>query len=315
MELRHLRYFVVVAEELNFRRAAERLHVTRPALSKQIKNLENELGVVLLERNTVRASLTNAGRIYLAEAQQILAQAARAKTLAQEAAAGRRGSLTVGSAGALAPIFLPEALKAFRETFPEVEVVLHESPLPYQMAGLAAGDLQIAFAFNENGSSSPHFQRLLVLQSSLGIAVAPNHRLARRTEVGLAELKDETIICIGTEQSSEHADHVRRIFAAGGMKPRAFKFCQGFDSLLAIIASGSGVSLMLQALATYRSQEMRIIPLSNPDTALDLSLWAVWRKDETSALVKNFIKVLTPQIKDSQRGLIPQKPGKTKLKF
>ncbi|HEY1170697.1 MAG TPA: LysR substrate-binding domain-containing protein [Verrucomicrobiae bacterium] len=297
MELRHLRYFTVVAEELNFRRAAERLHLTRPALSKQIKDLEDELGVRLLERNTVRASLTDAGRVYLVEAQQILAHAQRAAALAKEAAAGRRGTLTVGSAGALAPIFLPNALKSFHEAFPDVEVVLQELPFPDQMTGLAAGELQIAFAFGDNGSNSPHFQRLLVLQSSLGIAVARNHRLIRRPQLSLKELVDENFVCIGTECNSDHADHLRRLFASEGLKPRRIKYCQGFDSLASIIASGHGISLMLHALETYRNLEMKIVPLEGATEHLELHMWAVWRKDEASQLVHNFIKLLKPETK------------------
>lgn len=304
MELRHLRYFVVVAEELNFRRAAERLHVTRPALSKQIKDLEDELGVRLLERNTVRASLTDAGRVYLSAAREILDKARQATTLAREAAAGRYGSLTIGSAGALAPIFLPTALKAFYESFPEVEVIMQESPIPEQMAALAAGRLQVAFAFGENGRNIPQFQRLQVLNSPIGMAVGPSHRLAKREHISLNELKDETIVCIGTECLSDHAEHVRRIFAGNGLKPRKIKYCQGFDSMVTLIASGHGISLMLRALESYRAQEMKIVPLRDARAELDLQLWAVWRKEETSQLVHNFIKTLKPERRG--RKLYPQ---------
>lgn len=294
MELRHLRYFLVVAEELNFRRAAEKLHVTRPALSKQIKDLEDELGVRLLERNTVRASLTDAGRVYLGEVREILAKTSQAVTLAREAAAGRSGSLTIGSAGALAPIFLPNALKSFHGSYPDVEVIMEESPIPEQMAALATGHLQIAFSFEENRVNTPQFQRLSVLQSTLGVAVGRGHRLVEQPKVGLADLKDENIVCMGTECESEHADHIRRIFKVSGIKPRRLKFCQGFDSLVAIIASGHGITFMLHALESYRAQEMKVIALHGSQAELDFQLWAVWRKEETSQLVHNFIKTLKP---------------------
>ena len=294
MELRHLRYFVVVAEELNFRRAAEKLHVTRPALSKQIKDLEDELGVRLLERNTVRASLTDAGRVYLASAREILEKAQLAATEAREAAAGRCGSLTIGSAGALAPIILPNALKGFHETYPDVEVIMEESPIPEQMAALAAGRLQIAFSFEENGINNPQFKSVSVLQSPLGIAVGHGHRLARAPYISLEELKGENMVCIGTECESEHADHVRRLLAGTGIKPKRFRYCQGFDSVVAIIASGHGISLMLKAIETYRAQEMKIIPLQTAKAEQEFHLWAVWRRDESSQLVHNFIKTLKP---------------------
>lgn len=133
MELRHLRYFVAVADELNFRKAAERLNVTRPALSKQIKDLEEETGLHLLERDTVSVALTDAGSVFLAEARAILSDVENAVALAREAQDGRRGELRIGSAGQIAASFLPEALRAFRSTFPDVEVVFVEMTPPEQL--------------------------------------------------------------------------------------------------------------------------------------------------------------------------------------
>src|SRR5664279_401085 len=117
MELRHLRYFVTVAEELNFRRAAERLHVVQPALSRQIKDLEYDLRVRLLDRDTVRVRLTDAGRVFLDEARQILAHAERAKEMARDAAAGRRGRLVIGNVGPVTTSFMPASLTAFRARY------------------------------------------------------------------------------------------------------------------------------------------------------------------------------------------------------
>jgi LysR family transcriptional regulator, benzoate and cis,cis-muconate-responsive activator of ben and cat genes len=143
MELRHLRYFVAVAEELNFRRAAERLHVTRPALSKQVKDLEAQTGVRLLERDTVSVSLTDAGSVFLAEARGILADVDRAVGLAREAQDGRRGQLRIGSVGQIASGFLPEVLKAFGTEFPGVEVTFVEMTPVEQLAALAKSEIHI----------------------------------------------------------------------------------------------------------------------------------------------------------------------------
>ena len=124
MELRHLRYFVAVAEELSFRRAAHRLHVSHPALSQQVHDLENELGLKLFERNSRRVELTEAGRAFLIGARRALAAAKEAVTQAQEAAKGDRGRLVIGSIGPLTSSFLPVALARFREQRPLVEVTV-----------------------------------------------------------------------------------------------------------------------------------------------------------------------------------------------
>ena len=131
MELRHLRYFVTVAEELSFRRVARRLHVSHPALSQQIQDLENELGLKLLERNSRRVELTEIGRAFLSGARRALLAANQAITLAPEAAKGARGRLVIGCIGPLVSPFLPNALARFREQRPLVEAtVLRRRPLP-----------------------------------------------------------------------------------------------------------------------------------------------------------------------------------------
>src|SRR4051812_5064070 len=141
MELRHLRYFVAVAEELNYRKASERLRVAQPALSSQIQDLERDVGVRLLDRDTGGVRLTDGGAAFLEEARLILRQVERAVAVAVEAAKGLRGRLMIGY---FAPIFMglmPASLKAYREKFPEVEVVLVELPILEQIAELEAGTI------------------------------------------------------------------------------------------------------------------------------------------------------------------------------
>src|SRR5262245_60235793 len=126
MELRHLRYFVAVAEALSFRGAAERLRVAQPALSKQIRDLEDECGARLFDRNTSRVRMTDAGAVLLEEARQLLAQANRLPALVRDAAQGRRGRLIIGNIGSLTAGFLPASLAAFHAKFPDVDVTLIE---------------------------------------------------------------------------------------------------------------------------------------------------------------------------------------------
>ena len=149
MELRHLRYFVAVAEDLNFRKAAGRLHISRPALSKQIKDLEDEISVKLLLRDTVSVALTKAGEIFLADAREVLSQAEEAISRAREAQDGNLGSLRIGSVGIIATDFLPKTLKIFNQKYPGVEVAFVEMLPAEQLDALARGRIDIGFAYGK----------------------------------------------------------------------------------------------------------------------------------------------------------------------
>src|SRR3954468_24795318 len=138
MELRHLRYFVAVADELNYRRAAEKLRVAQPALSSQIKDLEHEVGARLLDRDTGGVRLTDAGAAFLDEARLIVAHAQRAAGIAREAAKGRRGRINIGYYAPLVMGFMPESLRVFHARYPDVDVALHEMSILDQTEALEA---------------------------------------------------------------------------------------------------------------------------------------------------------------------------------
>lgn len=297
MELRHLRYFIAAAEELNFRRAAERLHITRPALSKQIKDLEEELGVRLINRDTVKASLTDAGHSYLPEARHILALTTQAAMLAREAATGmRRGRLTINGSGPLTAIFLPGVLKAYHEKYPEVEIVLLDLPMADQMAALEGGDIQIAFLVEDDNAVRSEFRRLQVLRSSFGVAVGLGHRLAKRSKINIDEIAGEPLLCFGSEHASPHANHVRKLFFQKKLETGKIRYIQGFDSLVAMIASDHGIALMPQVLDVYRNKDMVIIPLKGVSSELDIRLWAIWRAEEQSLAVLHFLNTLKERL-------------------
>ncbi len=292
MELRHLRYFVAVADELNFRKAAERLHVTRPALSKQVKDLEEETGLRLLIRDTVRVSLTDAGSVFLAEARAILSDVDRAVELAREAQAGRRGHLRIGSVGQIAASFLPEALKAFGATYPEVEVTFVEMTPIEQLAALAKGDIHIGFAYGSTGDDTPGFGHLLLVRSTYGVSVSRHHSFARRKSVRLGELTKSTLLCLGDKGASTHRRDICRIFEEEDVVPGSMRHVSGFDSLLTMIAADQGVSLIPVILDLSKSHGIITVPLELTVNSGSFSMWAVWREDGGSLLIKNFIRIL-----------------------
>lgn len=292
MELRHLRYFVAVAEELNFRRAAERLHIVQPALSRQIKDLEYELRVRLLDRDTVRVCLTDAGRVFLGEARQILEQAERAGELAREAAAGRRGRLIIGNVGPVTTSFMPASLTEFRARYPEVAVTLMEIEPGEQLAALEAGVIQVGFTVEKNPVLPANLRRFSVLRSPMCAVVGPGHRLAGAKRIPLAELAGERLLAFAGHKSQTHADLVHRMFAAHGLKAEPARVVEGFESLLAMIAGGQGVSLMPQHIPLAGAGRVRIIPLAETTDDLVFELSAVWRDGETSPLARNFVALL-----------------------
>lgn len=296
MELRHLRYFVAVAEALSFRQAAERLRVSQPALSKQIRDLEEELGARLLDRDTTGVRVTDAGRMMLEEARPLLAGAERLPAAVREAAHGRRGKLTIGNVGSVSAGFLPASLTAFRAKYPEVEVSLVEMRFREQRAALAAGRIQIGLIGDGLPPEDDKFECVLVLRSPMRVFVARRHVLARKAKIPIAELAAERWIAVTSGADGEgHTDLVKSIFVARGQRPPAINGVDSLDSLLALIAGNHGVSVLPAFIGERRG--MGIVPKRLQETAADrtFSLWGVRRRDETSPLASNFIAVLHEQ--------------------
>lgn len=291
MELRHLRYFVAVAEALSFRRAAERLHVAQPALSKQIKDLEQAVGAQLLNRNTGGVMLTDAGAMLLDEARDILERVDMAAAGARDAAAGRGGRLTVGNLGALSASFLPAILAAFRAKYPLVEVNLHEMSLPDQLAALKAGTIHVGFTINPVATIPPELERTEILESRMAVAMGKDHPLAGRARVSLADLADEQFLCIGeTERHDLHRQRMQAIFAQRGIKHRPLRRVNSFESLTALVAGNHGLSILLPILRNSENVVFRRIKEDGADLVLRLA--AVRRKGGGSQLAANFVEVL-----------------------
>lgn len=297
MELRHLRYFVAVAERLNFRKAAEDLHVSQPALSTQIKDLEYETGVKLLERDTGGVRLTDAGAVLLDEARRLLAQAAAAVAATQSAAAGRRGRLVIGSPGSVAAKVLPAGLRAFRKQYPEVDVVLTEMTGAEPIAALASGAIHIGFAIADHSYPPEHLEHFTVWRSPMRVVVGPGHRFARARRVSLADVASERILAIGDpRQPTPHATRTREIFQSRGWPTLPVAEVDGLDSLLATVASGAGVALLPAIVSEIRTGGVVLKPLTESGPDLFTELWAMWRDRDTGPLARNFIAVLRRQV-------------------
>ncbi|MGC2578615.1 MAG: LysR family transcriptional regulator, partial [Terrimicrobiaceae bacterium] len=219
MELRHLRYFVAVAEELNITRAAVRLNVSQPPLSRQIRDLEDELGVVLLERSPKEVCLTAAGRIFFKEARRVLRQAAEAVRKARELGLAR-AELRVGYAPSPTVQILPRALRAFQKAAPEARVELLDQSTEESLAGLSAATIDVALVVQPplTGRSSLVFEKLLELP--VGIIVPHEHQFARRGSVTLDEALSQPLVPYVRKGYADYHHWLSGVLKRARRKPR-----------------------------------------------------------------------------------------------
>jgi DNA-binding transcriptional LysR family regulator len=216
IEIRHLRYFVAVAEELNFRRAAERLFMAQPPLSQQIRDLEEELGVLLFDRTHRQVRLTVAGQVFLEDAYQLLAQVDRAKVRAKRASKGELGQLTIGYTSFVHCPLFRVILQRYRNLYPGVDIVLHDLVTIEQMKQLGSNVLDISFATHASLAFSSLEETQLTQECILRepvVAVLPrNHRLAGQSPLSFAALAEEPWIWFARQYDPTTYDYMTRLF-------------------------------------------------------------------------------------------------------
>lgn len=287
MELRHLRYFVAVAEEQNVTRAALRLHVSQPPLSRQIRNLEDELGIRLFNRDARAVRLTEAGRAFLAKARIVLQRATEAVETAKEVAGGRRGEIHVGYAPSLTVELLPRALKYFRESNPGVRVRLHDLSTQEMLHGLSNGKLHLAMLVQVppkvlTGFVFEELQRLPVC-----VALHPAHPLARARRVGLEQVVRERLITFTLADYPEHHAWIAGLYAALDCSPQIVEEHDSISSLIAAVESGRGISVIAQLLNGPASPRLKVRPLNPAPPALGVGI--AYRKKFRSTATDSFI--------------------------
>ena len=262
MELRHLRYFVAVAEAENVTRAAERLHVSQPALSRQVRDLEDELGFALLKRSAKAVSLTDAGRTFLVESLAVLQRADEAVKAARAVAAGGCGELHVGYAPSPTVRLLPAALRAFQAELPTVRVKLHDLNTEEMLDGLRRGRLQLAVMVKLTRSMLRGLRFEPLLRDALRLAVAPGHPFARLRSVPLAQAAGQPFVGFTRKDYPEYYAMLTEVFAATGGLPRIVEEHEGSSSLIAAVEAGSGVALVSQSLASSAGGRIKLLPLT-----------------------------------------------------
>jgi DNA-binding transcriptional LysR family regulator len=292
MELRHLRYFVAVAEELHFHRAAERLHISQPPLSQQIRALEAELGVALFERNRRRVELTPAGTNFLADARAILEATERAADGARRVAAGEVGSLSIGFVGSatFSPL-LPAILRDFRSRFPDVGLSLRELQTAEQLAALAAGRIDVGVVRGPLAATEldPGLELVVIQREQLVVALPEGHPLAGSPRLRAADLRGETFVILRRHESPGLFASLNKVMGAAGGVPEDVLEVAEMQTILALVASGFGVSLVPAAVGDSVRVGVAFRPLADPSPTTELAL--AWRSATSSPVRDAFLAV------------------------
>lgn len=261
MELRHLRYFVAVAEEQNITRAAARLHVSQPPLSRQIRDLETELGVTLLERTQRAVRLTPAGWAFLEECYTVLRHAEQAVRVARAAAGGRRGELKLGYAPGPTQEFLRELLRELRVTDPELRIELRDLTTEEMMTGLRKGTLDAALAVKPQRAALHGLVFEKLREDPLVVVMARDHRLASRRTIAMKELVAEPFVIFSRKEYPEHLEGMREMLGGPSVPMRVAEECDSGMSLFAAIEAGQGISILSSAMESVVGSRLRLVPV------------------------------------------------------
>ena len=288
MELRHLRYFVAVAEELHFGRAAARLHLSQPPLSQQIRTLEEELGLKLFSRDRRRVELTHAGNVFLAEAKKILSQMDHAADAARRAERGQIGPLIVACGPLAVQTVLPMILKTFRTKYPEVDLTIQEFNGHDILDVLQDKEADV-------GLLMPHFtserlQRQACLTLPLVAALPQGHALAGRRSIHLNELVDEPFVLFSHQRALGFYEHIIGICERGGFTPKVVQEAGQHPTLLALVAAGYGVTVIPALSRSSPLEEVAFVRIVEPWATMPL--WIAWRASDSSPLLAAFLEIV-----------------------
>jgi DNA-binding transcriptional LysR family regulator len=290
MELRNLRYFVAVAEELHFGRAAIRLNMAQPPLSYQIKRLENELGVQLFERTKRRVSLTGAGETFLEQAKLILSQVDHATSLALLAERGLVSELRLGFVDAPMLVVLNGALSTFRCQHPSVRLSLHEMRTMEQVVALTKSNIDLGL-----GLLGPHLDKNIVatvLHSSRIVAtLAAGHPLAQCSEIRLDELRNEPLIVFRHQREYGFYDQFVQLCDEAGFTPCILEEADRLSASLGLVAAGWGIALMIESTSRLNFPGVVFRPVTPSPPEVKIGLLS--RRDETSRTVLALKEILT----------------------
>jgi DNA-binding transcriptional LysR family regulator len=287
VELRHLRAFTAVAEELHFGRAAARLHMAQPPLSQQIKHLERDLGVQLLERTTRQVRLTNAGSVFLEHARRVLTEADRARESVLLTEQGQRGEIRVGLTGVTTWRLLPRMTRAYRERYPLVRLELQPAVFSGpQTSALLDGSIDVGFL---RAPVPPQLTGRTLLDEELMAVLPDDHRLAAGESVPLVELAEENFVSYPARQGSSLRDAAVRACSSVGFWPRVVQEAPDTYTVVALVGAAVGVALLPASAEKLHFEGVVFRPVTGADVQVPITL--AWRAGDGSPVLAGFLAV------------------------
>jgi DNA-binding transcriptional LysR family regulator len=299
MDLRQLRYFVTVAGERNFTRAAEKLNIAQPPLSRQIQQLEEELGVPLFERRSRPLHLTEAGQFLYEHALEVLERVEVIKTMIRRLGPLQGGRFSIGFAGSTLYGALPDLVRRFRAAFPGVEVVLHELSTLQQIAALKEGAIDVGFG-RLRRLEDPAIKREILREEPLVVALPVGHPLLDRlTPLRLEDLAQEPLVLYPREPRPSYADQVLGIYQTCGVEPGAVHEVSGLQTALGLVAAGVGLCLVPACVQHLRRDDVLYRGLDEPGAVSPIIM--SYRKQDRSRHVVVMMELIREMYR--QRGI------------
>ncbi|TKA98452.1 LysR family transcriptional regulator [Cereibacter changlensis] len=290
LQTRHFRYFVAVAEELNFHRAAERLHLSQPALWRQIRDLEVEIGTPLLERDPRGIGLTPAGESLLEDCRDILDRIEQARLRTRRIAQGEVGTLHIGFneiAGRRRE--MPRFLQAFRKAYPQISLQLHFLMSQLQVDALRDGDLDAGFLLRHR-SEKTEFRTVRVGHDDFILALPRVHPLASASQIHLADLGEETLIMPNPRNNALTYDRLMNVLREAGASPRIAQFADNENTIMNLVDAGMGLAFLNSSFRPLEDQGVVLRAVADLSMPVDLEL--VWRPSNANPALTHFVSLV-----------------------
>ena len=290
MELRHLKYFVAVAEELHFGRAAKRLRITQQPLSRQIKDLEEELGVELFYRTKRTVRLTEVGTIFLAETRKTLQQVEYAVHIVRQAQEGKIGTLIVGFTGSALNIVLPAAVRQFKQLFPQVELILKRMQTLEQVEALNSKQIDLGLLHPPINDETLNLET--IYRENLVVALPDNHSLAKDTfePISLQQLASESFILFPRHFGSVLYDRIINMCQQAGFSPNVVQEAIPQQTILGLVAAEIGVSLIHSSVRTLGRDGVVFRDLIEPTPTLETAV--AWSLNASNLVLPSFLEIV-----------------------
>jgi DNA-binding transcriptional LysR family regulator len=298
MELRHLNYFIAVAEELHFGRAAKRLNISQPPLSQQIKQLEEEIGVRLFNRTKRRVEITPAGLVFLAEARQVITMSEEAVRRTIRADKGEIGQLAMGFIGSANYSVLPQVIREFRRRFPKIEITLTEMNTSHQIEAFHSGRIQVGFLRPPQGIEDKGVSVEPIFREPLMAAIPGNHSLRGETAIPLRLLAKEPFIMIPRQRGPGFFDYIIALCQQEGFSPDIVLEASQFHTIIGLVAAGIGIAIMPASMQRSRIEGVVFRTIAGgAETVLNMA----WITNNQSLVLQNFLNVA----REAVRSLTP----------